>query len=158
MSPALWSLVLFARLDAVAILDNALRRSLVERVRDRPGLNLREAAHALGVHPTTARHHARMLERAGRLVVVEEGRARLLFLPGGPRRSAPAPRALRALEAIREGAASPAALARVLDVPRGTAGSLLASLERMGLVAREEGAWRLTPRAREHLPPPDACA
>lgn len=157
MSLGPWSIVLFSRLDAPALLDHSLRRSLVERVRARPGATLSEVADALSVDFTTARHHARVLDRAGHVVLVEEGRSRRLYPPGAPRRApGPAPRVLRALFALRGGASSPASLARALAIPRGTAGSLLQALLRAGLARREGDAWRATPEAEAHLAEPTA--
>lgn len=148
MSFPTWSLMLFTRFDAPSLLAHEVRRLLLERLRHEPGLSLREAARLLDVPYSTLRHHARMLDRAGHAVLVTMDRARL-YPPG--RRGLVAPRALRALEALRAGVSTPAALARALDIPRGTAGSLLEKLEGAGLATREGGQWRLTDSAMDLL-------
>lgn len=152
------SLVLYTRLDAADLLGHEHRRALLEHVAHHPGLTISELAMLLDVHFKTVEHHARHLARSGLLVVAAHGRRRACYLPGGPREAPVPTRALVALRAVAGGAASSAMLARALHVPRGTAGSLLARLEAAGLVAREEGRWRLTPRARAALSPTGGCA
>lgn len=155
MSFATWSILMYTRFDAPSLLEHEVRRGLVERLRGEPGLSLLDAARALDVHYSTVRHHVRMLERAGHVVLVTDSRARL-YLPGSERRRASAPlppRVLRALGAVRDGAATPAELGRALDIPRGSAGRLLAALERAGLATRDGSRWRVTERVGEHLSP-----
>lgn len=157
MQPAIAIAVLFTRFDAPALLAHERRRLIVDVVRARPGLRVGDLASALDVDYKTALHHARMLARAGLLVLEREGRARACYPPGAARAPAPfAPRVVQALVAVRAGAATPATLARALGVPRGTAGSLLDALARRGLVERDGHAYRLSGPARDALPGDEA--
>lgn len=152
MFPAFPALAFYTRMDPPALLAHEARRAMLDRLRDHPGLTVGELARSLQVDYKTAQHHARMLARAGQLVVVRQGRARECYLPGGPRERPVAPRVVAALVALRAGAATPTTLGRLLGVPRGTAGDLLEGLARKGLVAREGRAYRLTPSAAACLP------
>jgi DNA-binding IclR family transcriptional regulator len=142
--------VLYARLDAPQVLDHGLRREILRSVRERPGQRLAALAREMGVDPKTLLYHVRRLARAGLLHRdAEEGRC---FAPGAAPPAAPIPpRAVRAMHALLAGARSPAELARALDVPRGSAGSLLAGLARMGLARREGAQWFLSEKGREAL-------
>ncbi len=144
-------LVLYTRLDDARVLDHGLRRAIVRCVRERPGLTVAELARVNGVDPKTMTHHLRVLARAGWLQPLPQGRGRLWFLPGDTREPAPAPRVVRALHALRGGAATPAALARALGVPRGTAGGLLEGLARLGLARRGESGWSVSAKGDEAL-------
>lgn len=151
-SPALASLLLFTRLDSRALLEHEARRHILDRLAQRPGMTVAEMARALCVHYKTALHHARHLERQGRLVFVPEGRVRRGFLPGSFRtRPAAPPRVVCALQAVRRGAGTPAALARALGIPRGSAGSLLEALAKKGLLVRAPEGWRLAQGAEGSL-------
>lgn len=167
-----------SRLDVEAALAHPVRAAFVEALEARPGLTVGELARAWGVDYKTALHHARQLLRLRLVRVVPDGRVQRLFVAGGgaggtgvgvggpfaARAPAaaipPAPRTLRALRAVGAGACGPALLARALNVPRGTAGSLLEALARRGLVVREGDAWRLSPEIEQALgaglPPGDA--
>lgn len=127
------------------------RRALVQILRERPGRTLTELANDLDVDYKTALHHARVLERAGHIVVAAEGRRRPCYLrrPSGERQEPP--RVIFALRAVRAGASTPAALAAAAGVARGTAGSMLERLAASGLLARTDGIYRLTSAAREAL-------
>lgn len=154
MLPAL--AVLFTRLDASAIDCSPSRRALLRLLQGAPGLRASEAARALDVDYKTAQHHLRHLERAGRVVSARVGRGIRFYLPGTPRPPQPA-RRLAALRAVREGATSAQHLARVLGLPRGTAGGLLGGLRRRGLVDVMDGRARLTAEGERALAvaPPD---
>lgn len=138
---------LYTRFDASALLDHEARRAMLDRLRAYPGLTVGELAHGLGVDYKTAQHHARMLAKAGQLVVVRDGRLCQCYLPGGPRERPPAPRVVAALVAMRSGALTPSGLARALGLPRGTAGGLLEALVRRGLARRDGEGYRLSASA-----------
>lgn len=154
--PALALALLFTRFDAPAMLTHPLRRSLLDAARERPGVRVGEIARAFDVDFKTVMHHARMLSRAGLLVLGRDGRARTCRLPGDARASPPPPRVVLALRAVASGAQTPASLSRALGMPRGTAGALLDAMERRGWVARGQAGYRLTPTARAALPPDEA--
>lgn len=147
-------IMLYGRVEPGDVLESALRREIVAAVRERPGLRVGEIARERGLDRKTVAHHVRLLAKAGLLVERGSGRARFVFANGA---SASAPRAppgngLRALRALDEGHATPAALARALDIPRGSAGSLLCALAREGLAQRGPEGYRLSERARALLP------
>lgn len=143
MFPPTAILALFTRIDHPDLLDHDLRRAMLEELRARPGATVGEMSRAFHVDYKTILHHRRMLERAGRLVVVREGRRGRCYVAGAPRPRVEAPRVLAALRAVEAGAGTPAELARSLAVPRGTAGSLLEALARRGLVVRSGGRARV---------------
>lgn len=144
-SPLAALLVLFTRLDPPAAIAHPARAAILARLRAQPGMTVGEVARAGRVDYKTAVHHVRTLERFGCVRLVADGRRRRLFLPGGPREAPPPPRVLQALAALRDGPAGPAGLGRRLDIPRGTAGSILDLLSRLGHVeSAGAGQWRLT--------------
>jgi predicted transcriptional regulator len=145
------TLVLYTRLIESDILGHDLRRAIVRAVSEHPGQSVAELARMHGVDPKTIVHHLRMLERAHRVHPVSVGRARRWFAPGAPPDAKPPPRFVRALEALRAGARSPAELARALGIPRGTAGGLLRGLARLGLARKDPDAWRVSPQGDEAL-------
>lgn len=112
------------------------RRAILARLTQTPGLRVGTLAHELGVDQKTALHHARALERAGELRLAREGRWLRCYLPGFPQ----ARRDTRE-DVLQSLPATSADLARALRIPRGTAWSLLRSLERAGLARREGAAW-----------------
>lgn len=135
------------------LLEHQLRRNMLEALAGKPGLTVGEMADALGVHYKTALHHARRLERAGHVVVARQGRRSYCYLPGERRDRPPAPRLVGALHAVGAGCATAADLARALGVPRGSAGSLLRTLERAGFVQRSDRSFRLREDVRRALAP-----
>lgn len=126
------------------ILEHDTRRTILLALAATPGMTVGEMAGALGVHYKTALHHARRLQEAGHLVVRRDGNRGRCYLPGAPRALPPPPRHVEALLALARGARTPAALARALGVPRGTAGSLLRRLERAALARRTGEGWAAT--------------
>jgi len=134
------------RIHIGAILHNDLRRRLLDRLDPCPGESVGGLARHLEVDYKTALHHVRVLERAGLLVMRRAGRRRLCYLPGRVAEPSPPAREAAALRALDAGARSPTKLARVLGIPRGTAGSLLEALAARGLV-RRDGAWWTTSRS-----------
>lgn len=50
------------------------RASIVERLREEPGLRPADIARVFGVHPSTAEYHLRRLDRVGRVARVRVGR------------------------------------------------------------------------------------
>lgn len=147
------SLLLYARLDVAAALAHPRRAGILARVRASPGLTLGDLARGEVVDYKTAVYHARRLARLGLVALVRDGRRVRLFAPGAVRVASPAPRAVVALRLLQEAGAplGPARLARLLGLPRGTAGSLLEALQRAGLVVRDGAAWRVTARGAEAL-------
>lgn len=147
ITPLLLLLICSPRTDAAAR-DHPLRAALLESVTKTPGLHLASLARAFGVHPTTVNYHARRLATRRLLRLVDQGGRLRAYPPGAALVTPTPPRAISALHAVAEGAGGPADLARRLGVPRGTAGSLIAALERDGWLARDEaGALSLTEKA-----------
>lgn len=144
-------LVLITRLDLPRALAHPTRAAFVMQAQASPGATIAELARVRGVDPKTASYHLRALARLGCLVLVDDGRRVRVFPPGQARELPPPPRAVLALQALAEGADGPASLARVLGIPRGTAGSLLEALSERGLAVREGASWRLSDAAREGL-------
>lgn len=128
------------RIHVETILENDLRRQLIERLDPCPGATIGALARHLGVDYKTALHHVLVLTRGGLVVTRRAGRRRLCYLPGRVVEPRPA-REEEALRALTAGARSPAKLGRALAIPRGTAGSLLQTLAARGLVRREGAAW-----------------
>ena len=128
------------------LLSQETRRALVERVRAEPGLTVGQLAEGLGITWKTAEYHARLLERAGALVVDRDGRRSSCYLCGvAPAARRFPPRVVAALEALRDGPASSSAVARSAGLPRSTAYTLLRRLEARGFAFRQGDGWTLAP-------------
>lgn len=140
------------------LLECELRRNLLEVVARTPGLTVGQVAGDLGVHYKTAVHHSRRLADAGHLVLRREGRRTYCYLPGvpAPPPSRVTPRMLLAVAALAGGARTPAALARSLGVPRGTAGSMLKALERAALARRSPEGFHLAEDVKAAILAPEA--
>lgn len=110
-----------------------------------PGLSVGALAAELGVDYKTILYHARVLERAGHLVVERAGGRSACYHHGTPPPRRLTPWAIAVLRALRGGPASPTALSRVLGWPRSTTYMMLLRLEARGLVRRMDDGWALAP-------------
>lgn len=156
----LHALFLYSRLVRQSVAREGVRRRILEHVLDHPGSTPTDVARALGVHPTTATHHLRVLTRFGYVVDLAEKDNRWYFgnhglYPKELRRSLAAfqrPQARSFLEEIvKEQGLRLADLARRLGIPVSTAGYRARILVQFGLLQRLPRGWSVTPRAKAFL-------
>lgn len=84
--PAMLAVILMAlytRLDAAAILDNRVRSGMIALLHETPGVRVASLAAEFEVDYKTALYHARVLERAGLVVIVRAGRCSTCYLTRG---------------------------------------------------------------------------
>lgn len=147
--------------DRVA--KNELRRRILERLTQSPGLTRSELADAFRVHHTTIDHHLRILMRFALVSADGTGRNPRFFVREGsvPLRSRPAVSLLRSDLNVRflRAAASwnvfrLSDVARRLGVSRSTASYRAAAFLQQGLVERRGSGFALTAQAQELLASP----
>lgn len=141
------------RLTTAMLLSNATRRALVGRVMHEPGLSVGTLATGLGVDYKTALYHARVLERAGHLIVERDGGRSACYHCATPPPRRLTPWAIAVLAVLRGGAASPTSLSRALGWPRSTTYRMLVRLEARGLARRAGDGWVLAPGVGECIGP-----
>lgn len=143
-------MALYVGLAPSEALGSPTRRRVHEAILADPGCTAHTIARALGIDDKTARHHLRVLRRAGVVQARRLGALERYFVPGhlppGGQEAAVALRApsARALaRALRDqGRARAADLARRLDLSEATASVQLRRLQAAGLATRgRDGLW-----------------
>lgn len=75
---------LYRRLEGDEVLKHDARSTMMDIVKDRPGINEATLARELDVHPSTVRYHARILEEEGFLTSKADGREIVYFRSDQP--------------------------------------------------------------------------
>lgn len=132
----------YTRLAPERVLDHPLRQAMMAYVSARPGLILREFVDRFGRPYAVIRHHARVLQGAGRVQVLRHGKSLRVYPPGTSLPQARQELALATDAPVRfvvesVGAAQRSARELSLDLRRGF------GLSRMG-------AWKVLRRAVAH--------
>lgn len=155
------ALALYRRLAAPRVLDNAVRRRILDHVLVHPGTTCAEAARVAGVHYVTADRHLATLAEFGHVAVLREADGPRYFENHG-RYGHEAQRVLSRLRR-RENVEFLAAVARMpgtgvirladaLGIAKSTASRRAALLRDAGLLVPHEGGFTLTERAQAGLP------
>jgi DNA-binding MarR family transcriptional regulator len=110
--------LLYTRLRPSNMLDQPIRRRIVDAVQQHPGLTFSDLARTLDIAPGQLTHHARMLEKAGIVFSSPDGQTRRFFHVGGERVPAVPPLADRAMALLHERPWHASDLARELGVSR----------------------------------------
>lgn len=140
---------LYARIAPSELLDNGVRRRVLEHVQEHVGADVKDTARAVGVSWSTAAYHLARLEREGVVTSRRAGRSKRFFVNGGAasgRAEAigalrnPTALAIAELVARRPGLMQKE-IGAALRLPPSTVSWHMRRLRALGVV-REERRWR----------------
>lgn len=138
------NIFLFSRVSADEALRHPIRRSLMDLVRNDPGVRAHEARKVLGIHSAAVRHHLKILEKSRLVDVVRRGRRVHLYPHDSAARNAEAlallrethvQRIMRLIRLKNEQTQKQLAVRAGLSQP--SLSQLLQRMERSGIISRE---------------------